>query len=201
MATTHLVQAAPETSLALAAQAEVAQSFGLPTWGTAGAADSKLLDAQAGIESTFSILAQGLAGLNLIHDVGYMDRGMICSAEMLIMGDEIIGMAKRFIRGVEITADTLAQSVIAQVGPGGHFLKEDHTYDHFKRELWFPTLLTRQDYDSWQQTGGKSMAQRVQEKAIELAETHQAPSLPDKTLAALAQLKQQGEKELSKSNG
>ena len=62
-------------SLGLAAQAEVVQSFGLPTWGLAGSTDSKTIDAQAGIESAFSILAQGLAGLNLIHDVGYMEYG------------------------------------------------------------------------------------------------------------------------------
>lgn len=197
MATTQLVQAAPETSLALAAQAEVAQSFGLPTWGTAGAADSKTLDAQAGIESAFSILAQGLAGLNLIHDVGYMDRGMVCSAEMLVMGDEVIGMAKRFIRGLEVTAETLARNVIAQVGPGGHFLQEDHTYDHFRRELWLPTLMARQSYDDWQEAGAKDMAQRVREKVIGLVESHTAPPLPDKTIAALARLKQQGDAELS----
>jgi len=70
MAAGLLSMASPEMSLALAAQAEVAQSFGLPTWGLAGSTDAKVLDAQAGIESTFSILAQGLAGLNLIHDVG-----------------------------------------------------------------------------------------------------------------------------------
>jgi trimethylamine--corrinoid protein Co-methyltransferase len=34
MSTTMLSIAAPETSLGLAAQAEVAQSFGLPTWGS-----------------------------------------------------------------------------------------------------------------------------------------------------------------------
>ncbi len=41
--------AAPEMSLALAAQAEVAQSFGLPSWGLAGSTDAKVLDAQAGV--------------------------------------------------------------------------------------------------------------------------------------------------------
>jgi len=201
MSTTLLVQAAPETSLGLAAQAEVAQSFGLPTWGTAGAADSKVIDAQAGIESTFSILAQGLAGLNLIHDVGYMDRGMICSAEMLVMGDEVIGMAKRFIRGVEVNADTLARSVIEQVGPGGHYLQEDHTYDHFRDQLWTPSLMARQNYEDWQLAGSKDMAQRIHEKVLGLIENHQVPPLPDNTVAALAKLKQQGEAELAEISG
>jgi len=60
----------PEISLGICAQAEVAQSFGLPTWGYAGCTDAKVLDAQAGLESGLTVLSQGLAGLNLIHDVG-----------------------------------------------------------------------------------------------------------------------------------
>ncbi len=197
MATTQMCQAAPETSLGLAGQAEVAQSFGLPTWGTAGATDSKALDAQAGIESAFSILAQGLAGLNLIHDVGYLDMGMICSTEMLVLGDEVIGMVKHFIRGIEVTAETLARHVIEQVGPGGHYLQEDHTYNHFREHLWVPKLMARQSYDDWQQAGAKDMAQRVRERVAGVLESHKVPSLPDKTLAALERLKQQGEKELA----
>jgi trimethylamine--corrinoid protein Co-methyltransferase len=193
MSTTKLCMAAPEVSLGVAAQAEVAQSFGLPTWGLAGATDSKTLDAQAGIESSFSILAQGLAGLNLIHDVGYMDMGMVCSTDMLVLGNEVIGMVKRFIRGIEVNTETLARSIIEQVGPGGHYLQEDHTYDHFRENLWIPSLMARQGYDDWQQAGSKDMAQRVREKVVELVESHAAPPLPDKTVAVLARLKQKGE--------
>lgn len=197
MATTQLCMAAPETSLALAGQAEVAQSFGLPTWGLAGATDSKTLDAQAGIESAFHILAQGLAGLNLIHDVGYMDMGMACSPEMLVMGNEAIGMARRFLRGIEVSAETLARDVIAQVGPAGHYLETDHTYNHFRDQLWVPGLLNRQSRDDWELAGSKDMAQRVKEKTISLIESHQVPPLSDKTIAALARLKEKGAAELA----
>jgi trimethylamine--corrinoid protein Co-methyltransferase len=200
MATSSLSMAAPEMSLGLAAQAEIAQSFGLPTWGLAGATDSKIIDAQAGIESAFSILAQGLAGLNLIHDVGYMDMAMVCSAEMLVLGDEVIGMTKHFIRGVDLSAETLARDVIENVGPGGHFLDQDHTYEHFRKELWTPRLLTRQPYDIWREGGSKDMSQRVAERVIEILETHPVPPLPDKTLAALEKLKISGEKELVKAH-
>jgi len=196
MSSTMLSMGAPECSLGFAAQAEVARSFGLPTWGLAGATDSKSLDAQAGIESAFSILAQGLAGLNLIHDVGYMDMGMICSAEMLVMGDEVIGMTKRFIEGIRVTPETLARNVIEKVGPGGHFLVEKHTLEHFRKELWRPTLLTRQPYGVWVQKGSKDMSQRISEKVRKIIETHKAPALPDKTLAALERIKNRGEKEL-----
>lgn len=189
---------APEMSLALAAQAEVAQSFGLPSWGLAGSTDAKVMDAQAGAESAFSILAQGLGGLNLIHDVGYMDNGMVCSTAQLVLGDENIGMAKRFIRGIEVNRETLARELIENVGPGGHFLDQNHTYDHFRSELWMPGLMTRSADEDWQSQGAKDMATRIQEKLEDIVKNHEAPSLPDKTLAELKTIRQKGEKELAK---
>ncbi len=196
MRTTLLSIAAPEMSLGIAAQAEVARSLGLPSWGLAGSTDSKVLDAQAGIESLYSILTQGLAGLNLIHDVGYMDSGMICSAEMLILGNEAIGMAKRFIRGFEINTNTLAEDVIDKVGPEGHFIQENHTFQNFRKELWLPTLMTREHYTKWNETGAKNIVQRVKEKLEHILKTHEVPVLSDKVLSELEQLKIEGEKEL-----
>ena len=122
---------------------------------------------------------------------------MVCSAEMLVMGDEVIGMAKRLIRGIEVTKETLARDVIQKVGPGGHFLLEDHTFNHFKNELWIPKLLTRQPYETWQSQGSKDMEARVKERVKEILDTHQVPSLPDKTLSTLEKLKTKGEKELT----
>jgi len=201
MAAGLLSMASPEMSLALAAQAEVAQSFGLPTWGLAGSTDAKVLDAQAGSESAFSILAQGLSGLNLIHDVGYMDNGMVCSTAQLILGNENIGMAKRFIRGIEVNHETLARELIEKVGPGGHYLDQDHTYDHFRSELWRPGLLARSAYDEWQTQGAKDMAARIQEKLEDIVKNHEAPLLQDNTLTALKTIRQKGEKELVKGKG
>jgi trimethylamine--corrinoid protein Co-methyltransferase len=198
MRTTLLSLGGPEVSLGLAAQAEVAQSFGLPTWGLAGATDSKVLDAQAGIESAFHILAQGLAGLNLIHDVGYMDSGMICSPEMLVLGNEVIGMARRFIAGIRVDAETLGRDVVESVGPGGHYLQEPHTVRHMRQELWFPQLLTRQHREIWRAEGGKDLAQRVRERVHDLVESHKVEPLPDSTLATLDRMVRQGEAELTK---
>jgi trimethylamine--corrinoid protein Co-methyltransferase len=187
---------APEISLGLALQAEVAQDFGLPTWGLAGATDAKVLDAQAGAEAAFHLLAQGQAGLNLIHDVGYMDMGMACAVEQLVLGDEIIGMVKRFLRGVEISADTLAMEIISKVGPGGNYLQEMHTSRNFRSELWQPSLFTRESYGNWVNAGAKDTEARVREKIVHLLETHETSPLADKTLQSLTAIIARGEKEL-----
>ena len=187
----------PEMSLGIAAQAEVAQSFGLPTWGYAGCTDAKRVDAQAGLESGFSILSQGLAGLNLIHDVGYLDMAMVSSPAQLLLGNEAIGMTRRFLQGIDVNTDTLARHVIEAVGPGGHFLQQRHTLEHFRKELWRSELLTRQPYEIWQQAGGKDLAQRIQEKLVDILDTHKVEPLPDKVAVAIEKIRRDGEAELA----
>jgi len=198
MATGNLSMGAPELSLMTAAYGDVARFYGLPTWGTAGCTDSKTLDQQAGIESAFSCLAQALGRISLIHDVGYLDMGMICSAEMLVMGDEVVGMVKRYLQGIEISAETLAREVIEKVGPAGNFLLEDHTVKHFRKEHWIPTLMARQKYDIWEGAGRKTMGERVQEKIRHILETHRVPPLADSVVENLARRKREGEKELTR---
>lgn len=187
----------PEMSLALAAHAEVAQSLGLPTWGLAGATDAKVLDAQAGVEATFHIMAQGLSGLNLIHDVGYMDMTMACSVEQLILGDEIIGMARRFMRGLEFTPDQLALDVIEKVGPGGQYLSELHTLNNFKKELWQTSIFTRKPIEKWKTDGCRDTQDRVREKIKNILENHKPDPLDASVIEKLERIKEDGQKELT----
>lgn len=197
MANGLITTGGPEMSLALAAQAEVAQSFGLPTWGLAGATDSKVLDAQAGVEATFHIMAQGLSGVNLIHDIGYMDGSMACAAEQLILGDEIVGLVKRFTRGLEFNPNQIARDILAQVGPGGEFLSHDHTVKNFRNELWQTTIFTRKNRLDWENAGRRETYVRVREKINHILETHQPQALPDAVLDNLERMKSEGEKELT----
>lgn len=183
-------------SLGLAAQAEVARSFGLPTWGYAGCTDAKTVDAQAGMEAAFSIVTQALAGLNLIHDVGYLDMAMVCSPAQLLLGNEAIGMAKRFLEGITVDAATLARDVVAAVGPGGNFLDQPHTHRHFRRELSRHDLATRQPRPEWQAAGGLDMARRIQDRLEKILAEHRVAPLSQKIQAELNRIKTEGQTEL-----
>jgi len=190
--------ASAEGSLLQGAMAEIARFFSLPSWGYAGATDSKCLDAQAGIEAAFNMLAQGLAGVNLIHDVGYMDMGMICSAEMLMMGNEVAGMIKRFLGGINTEKEELAYDIIQKVGAGGNYLQEEHTHRHFKK-CWYPQLLTRQSYASWEASGAKDLRTKCHEKVKEIIERHSPEPLGEKIRENLANIRLEGEKEILSS--
>jgi trimethylamine--corrinoid protein Co-methyltransferase len=178
MATTILSYGAPELSLLSAAQTNLAQYLHLPVFSTAGCSDAKTLDQQAAIESALSIAVAGLSGANLIHDVGYLESGLDGSFDMLVMSNETISMVKRILRGVVVDADHLALDVIDRVGPGGHYLADDHTLKYFRTEFWMPELLDRTNYDTWKENGSKPLGARVREKVLDLIENYQPAPMP-----------------------
>ncbi len=188
MSSTILSYGAPEFNLLQAALAEVAHHIGLPVFGTGGCIDSKVLDAQAAAEAAQSILLSALSGANLVHDCGYMEFGSTGSVELLVLDDEIIGYVKRIMRGINIDDESLALEVIDRVGPGGHFLGEDHTMAHFRTETWFPTLCDRRRYDDWVAHGSTSLEQRLKEKTQAIIRGHQPRPLPDHVLARLDEI-------------
>jgi trimethylamine--corrinoid protein Co-methyltransferase len=144
-----------------------------------------MLDQQAAIEAAISIAFAGLSGANLIHDVGYLESGLIGSYDMLVMSDEIISMVKHILKGIQVDEEHLALDVIDRVGPGGHFLADDHTYEHFRTDFWFPSLLDRQNWEDWQADGAKTLGDRVRSKAIDIIENYEPTPIPDGVEAAL----------------
>jgi len=82
------------------------------------------------------------------------------------------------------------------VGPGGHFLVQQHTMDYFKKELSNAKLMNRQAIDGWKDAGKPTMEDRVKQEVRIIAETHKPEPLSDKILSELDRLKREGEKEI-----
>jgi trimethylamine--corrinoid protein Co-methyltransferase len=188
MRTTVATYGSPEFMLHCRAMAELGQRFyRLPVWWFAGCSDSKLPDTQAGIESALWVLWTALSGANLVHDVGYVESGMTCSYEMIVISDEIIGLVRRLLNGIELTPETLALEEIDRVGPGGEFLTGEHTQRHF-RECWYPRLLDRSSYQSWQNAGRPTLVESARRAAREAIATHTPEVLPESTLETLREV-------------
>jgi trimethylamine--corrinoid protein Co-methyltransferase len=177
--------ASPEFMLHCMAMAELAHYFyNLPVWGFSGCSDSKLPDIQAGIESALWILWTALSGANLVHDVGYIESGLTCSYEMIVMGDEIISFVRRLMGGIQLSPQTLALDEIDAVGPGGDYLGTRHTANHF-RDAWYPRLLDRRTYHGWVEAGQPTAIDNAREVAREALTTHSPAPLPEGALEAL----------------
>jgi len=188
MRTTILTYGSPELHLMSAALTDIAHWLEVPMFSTAGCSDSKTLDEQAAVEAALSIMAAGLSGANLIHDVGFLESALIGSFEMVVLSDEIVGMVKRFLSGVRVDDETLALDVVKEVGPGGNFLAHEHTVRNLREELWFPRLIDRDKYSAWQAAGSKTLGDRVRERVEEILATHTVPSLPEEIDAGIDEI-------------
>jgi trimethylamine--corrinoid protein Co-methyltransferase len=166
---------------------ELAHYYGLPSFGDAGCSDAKVFDAQAAGEAALTIVDNALNGVNLCHDVGYLDCAMTGSLELVAYSDEVIGWVRRYLRKLEITEETLALDLIHQVGPDGDFIEARHTLRHV-REDWAPTLMDRQNYTRWADSGATTLQQRANRKVRELVENHRAEPLPAAVVERLAEI-------------
>ncbi len=166
--------------------------YDLPTWGFAGCSASKVADEQAVNEAGSYILMSGLMGSNLVHDVGYLEFGLTYSFDLLVMCDEIIGQVRRLMEGIRVDREYMAVEAIKRVGPGGHFLDDDHTLDHF-RENWQPDITDRKTIDQWEAKGSTTMGQRAKEKVGYILANHKPEPLPEEVDAEIDRILSQAE--------
>ncbi len=150
MSTGALAIGNPECALFTSASAQMARFYGLPSRGGGGLSDAKLADAQAGYESMMVLMAASTTGINFVlHTAGILQSFNAMSYEKFMVDDEIAGMVLRYLKGIDFTEDKFAYDVISEVGPGGHFLCEEHTCENHKLEFRRPELSDRKSYDGW----------------------------------------------------
>ncbi len=196
MARATCIYGCPEYRLILSACADLYHHYGIPVWGTAGVTDANCLDLQAGMEWGNSLLLNAMAGVNLIHDVGYMGQGLVGHPAALVVCDEMISYTRRFMRGFELDDDHFDLDTIRQVGAGGSFLSARQTVRMFRTEHWYPNLCNRDSLGSWSKNGGKDMADIAVEKTRDILRNHVTQALPESVQIELNHIRRRAEKEL-----
>lgn len=190
MTTAIFSYGAPEMNLMTAAMAQMAQRYQLPFFGTAGCTDAKFSDdPQAAIEATFSCLSSALSGANLVHDIGLLDHSTLISPNYLVLNNEVLHMVNQFMRGILVNPETLALDLIDRVGPGGHYLEEEHTMHHF-RDVWYSQLFDRTNYDEWFKKGARRFKERLREQTRKLMDLKIA-SLPPEIVNEMDRMEKQ----------
>lgn len=185
MKTTVTCYGAPETCMSYIAQADLHHYLNIPTFGIAGASESKIDDGQAAIENTLSLAASFFSGTNLVHDLGFLESGMTGSLVQLLIADETIGYLRHMEQGIEINEETLSLETIHRLGPGGNYLTEKETFQKFKKALWTPKLFDRSRRHEWEKRNSASLEKRASEKLIEILNTHQSVPLSETALMQL----------------
>jgi trimethylamine--corrinoid protein Co-methyltransferase len=164
-----------ERSLWNLAFGQIAKDLHLPTRGHAGSPDSKVPDAEAALEFVTFSLPVVLAGNVDQINVYRLDHQLTYSYAWDVIQNEFYSALDRFLRGFEVSDDTLALDLIEQIGPGGHFLHPaalQHTLKHQRREHYLPKLFSRTTRREWEHAGRKDLWQRANDEAKRILEQH-----------------------------
>ena len=182
---------AVETAMIDASYAEVGKSLGLPTHCYLGASDSKVVDAQAGLESGVTALIGALAGINMISGAGMLDFLACQSAEKLVVDAEALAMAKRLLSGLQVRPGSLATAFFEGIDFKGEFLKQRATRDLFSEEQLLPSaIIDRNSVRGWQQGGSLDTFERAKVRTAELVQQFHRPEIAIENETELTQIVQ-----------
>jgi len=171
---------AVETAMLDCSYAQVAKSLNMPTHTYLGATDSKLVDAQAGLESGITAMIGALSGINMISGSGMLDFLACHSAEKLVIDAEGIAMAKRMVMGVKQHTETLATGFYDEKinFKGGDFLKQKITLKLFREEQHLPSsVIDRDSTRAWKAAGSLDAFGRAKLRVHELLASYRRPTL------------------------
>ncbi|MBT6321517.1 MAG: hypothetical protein HOJ31_04955 [Anaerolineae bacterium] len=167
-----------ETAMIDASYAQVGKSLNIPTHCYLGATESKIVDAQAGMESGMSALVGALAGINMISGAGMLDFLACHSPEKLTIDAEAIGMAKRMLEGVQARTETLATVMFEGINFKGDFLKQRITRELFSKEQYLPSdVIDRDSIRGWQASGRMDTFARAKIRTNKLLDEYQRPQM------------------------
>jgi len=179
---------AVESAMLDCSYAQVAKSLGMPTHTYLGATDSKLVDAQAGLESGITAMIGALSGINMISGSGMLDFLACHSAEKLVIDAEGIAMAQRMVRGVKLHTETLATGFYDEDinFKGGDFLKQRITMQLFRKEQHLPSnIINRDSMRNWKEAGSLDTFERAKLIVNKLLASYAKPVLDEAQEKAL----------------
>jgi trimethylamine--corrinoid protein Co-methyltransferase len=143
---------------------EMGKFLGLPTHAYMGLSDSKIPDAQAGLETNMGALLAGLAGINMISGLGMQDFESCQSIEKLLIDNEIVGMVKHFINGIEDHGSPFASEILEKYYDKNELLSHPTTMNLFRKEQYIVSpIIARMTRNDWEEKGSTSARQRAKD--------------------------------------
>jgi len=170
---------------------EIGKYLGLPTQAYIGLSDAKLLDAQAGLETSMGATVAALSGINNISGPGMLDFESCQSLEKLVLDNEICGMVLKMIKGIQPKEDFPSQPHFEELIKEGHLLIADHTRRYLKEEIHFPgPVIDRANRSRWQEEGSQTLNKRAHSEVEKIISEYKPIDLSSDVKKELTKLMQ-----------
>jgi trimethylamine--corrinoid protein Co-methyltransferase len=172
--------------------AELAHMWGVPTLAGMGGTDAHGLGWESGMAGGKSQLLSALCGAETGNGIGLLRGSTLLYPEALVLDREIYNNVRDSVAGLDTSPDHMALDVIQAVGPRGHFLRERHTRDHFRRSR-FSEIVYVAD------TGGtyRDPFEVAKEKTDWILENHHPEPLDETQQAEFKRILRAAERELA----
>lgn len=154
--------------------------YGMPTLCNMGGwSNSKMIDYQAGYETTMGTTMTALSGGSVIAFGGGLTAELSAHPIKAIIDNDIIGMLKRNMQGIEVSEETLALDVIDEVGfSPTTYLSEEHTCSLWRKDTYYPQLADMLDIEMWIKQGKKSIIDHGRQRMEAILAEHTVCELP-----------------------
>lgn len=199
MRTTQMIFSGPEQCIFGVAMTQMGKQYGLPVYINVGLTDSKRPDAQAGLEVAASLITGAAAGADIFGHMGISGVDQATSLDMLVLQDEAIRYVESVMRELDFSSEAFGVDVVDEVGPGGSFVGTMHTAERVRKELWFPSLLDRQYYQAWLDSGAVSTEKKCVGRKAEILAVHQVEPMPDDLDRAIEGIVSAARRELARA--
>ena len=152
---------------------QIAQWYGIPNYSICGMCDSKIMDMQLGIEMGMSLVMGAMSGSNNMHgSFGLLEGGLTLCLENFVVADEVLSMAKRVLKGIEVNEERLCMDAFKQVGIGGVFLDHPTTTKYARSEFYYPRLADRKSFAAWDLAGRPSYNEKARKLTMDILMNH-----------------------------
>lgn len=200
----NTVGGSPESGIVGACAVQMADYYGLNSNVYGAGTNAVLGDTQMGLEKAMNIMFPALVGSNWLSGAGAVVDAASVSYEQLVIDNEIFDYAFHYFGSLKDDEEDLGFSVVQRVMEGqSDFITDENTLQHLhSSELWNRSHYSGNSraYAGWQDQGGKTYLDEIEEKVKRILKDHQVVPLDpilEKELSSIVSL---GEKELTKGN-
>jgi trimethylamine--corrinoid protein Co-methyltransferase len=184
---------APEYPLLASGCAQMARYYRMASMVSHGSTETSPYDLASFERGVLRVVISLMTRTDLSAWLGSYDNSLSGSLVQMIIDAEVFKNARGYLRGFDVNDDDLALRVIDAVGPGGHFLSQNHTLKNFRKALWTRELQDTFLLDSSSQA---SVTKRAKERLRQILATHKPPYISGDKVAEMQDILAEARKNL-----
>jgi len=177
----------PEANLVTMALSQLGRRLGVPVRSGGGhitAANTP--DGQAMLDSANAMWTTVLSGAHQVwHAAGWLEGGLTMSYEKFILDLDNCGALLRMMQGMAVDDESLSAESYLEAAPGENFLSTSHTLKHFANANYESLLPDAGPFETWQENGSQTAAERARLRWQEMLGSYQPPEMDPRAKSEL----------------